>query len=105
MTASPSGTGTSSAPRPRPWWRPLLEVIPYAIGGGVVGALAVQAGERFGGGMPSLHLSTTQSALLLMVSCMALIGTIVVHELGHLLGGRLVGFRALNAARAGGASR
>jgi hypothetical protein len=72
----------------------LLEVIPYAIGGGVVGALAVQAGELFGGGMPSLHLSTTQSALLLMVSCMALIGTIVVHELGHLLGGRLVGFRA-----------
>ncbi|MCU0649762.1 MAG: M50 family metallopeptidase, partial [Gemmatimonadaceae bacterium] len=93
MSSEPMNRSVSTAPRSSRW-RSVAEVLPYAIGGGVVGALAVSVGERFGGSMPSLHLSTSQSALLLMVSCMALIGTIVVHELGHLLGGRLVGFRA-----------
>lgn len=90
MSAS---TPSTTSPT-RPWWRPLLEVLPFAIGGGLIGALGVSVGEYVGVSVPSLDFSSGQTVLLLMVACVALINTIVVHELGHLLGGALVGFRA-----------
>ena len=90
MTAPPRRTTSPT----RPWWRPLLEVLPFAIGGGLIGALGVSIGERLGATLPTLDFSPSQTVLLMTVSFVALIGSIVVHELGHLLGGALVGFRA-----------
>jgi hypothetical protein len=97
MSTEPINRPTTTEPRASRW-RSVLEVVPFAIGGGLVAAAGVSVGEYFGlqtrGSLPTLHFSTIQTALLITVSIVALIGTIVVHELGHLLGGVLVGFRA-----------
>mgnify|MGYP001381381839 CR=1 FL=1 len=77
---------------------PLREFLPAALIGAVIGGVGALVGQSLargsGDNWPTLALSTGQELLLWGVALVALAGTIVIHELGHLLGGRLVGFRA-----------
>ena len=64
-----------------------------------VGVTAARLGLRFGGslragGAGSLQLDLWQQALVIAFCLLALLLVLLAHEVGHLVGGRLVGFRA-----------
>ena len=64
-----------------------------------VGVAAAMLGLRFGGslragGAGSLQLDLSQRALVIAFCVLALLLVLLAHEVGHLFGGRLVGFRA-----------
>ncbi len=64
-----------------------------------VGVAAAQLGLRFGGslragGAGSLQLDLWQRAIVIGFCLVAILLVLLAHEVGHLVGGRLVGFRA-----------
>ncbi|HEX7241865.1 MAG TPA: hypothetical protein VF263_16405 [Longimicrobiaceae bacterium] len=60
--------------------------------GGAAGVLIARSVER---GLPRLELDGGEKALLVLLLLVILLAVIAVHEVGHLLGGRIAGFRAL----------
>ncbi len=60
--------------------------------GGAAGVLIARSVER---GLPRLDLDGGEKALLVLLLLVILLAVIAVHEVGHLLGGRIAGFRAL----------
>lgn len=85
------GSTVSTPPRTN---RGLLLVMALALGAaGMVVGMRIGASIR-AAGSSGLALDASQKALLLGFTIVALLLVLLVHELGHLLGGRLVGFRA-----------
>lgn len=89
------GTGAAAPARSRVGWKRLcafvLIVVVAAIAGwSAGGALRQVAATRQGPGFDAFG-----KALAAAVVVVGVVGALLVHEVGHLLGGRLVGFRAL----------
>jgi hypothetical protein len=73
----------------------LRRVVPGAlmfVGGMLVGALAAWGGLR---ALPELGFSTAQTVATVVLVLLMYLLCIAAHELGHVLGGRLGGFRLL----------
>jgi hypothetical protein len=89
------GTGAAAPARSRVGWKRLcafvLIVVVAAIAGwSAGGALRQVAATRQGPGFDAFG-----KALAAAVVVVGVVGALLVHEVGHLLGGRFVGFRAL----------
>ena len=97
--AEATSPGTEEAPlspsRTSDWPKRLTRI---ALGI-AVGVAAARLGLRLGGSMRaggagSLQLDLWQLALVIAFCLLALLLVLLAHEVGHLVGGRLVGFRA-----------
>lgn len=83
-------------PSPAPEWPKRLTRIALAL---AVGVAAANLGLRFGGslragGGGSLQFDLWQRAIVIGFCLIAMLLVLLAHEVGHLVGGRLVGFRA-----------
>jgi hypothetical protein len=62
------------------------------LGGAAIGAMAAHGGLR---ALPELGLTTGQAVLVFTMLPLLYMAAVAIHELGHVLGGRLVEFRML----------
>jgi len=92
----PDAPYTPASPTRRSQWVQRLTRLALT---GAIGIAAAGLGLRFGGSLARgdvgrVHLDNWETVTVVAACLIALPVVLLVHELGHLLGGRLVGFRA-----------
>jgi hypothetical protein len=72
--------------------RRVLPMLAFFLGGTLIGALAARGGLR---ALPELGFTTSQSIVFALLVVLLYMLCVAVHELGHVLCGRLAEFRLL----------
>jgi hypothetical protein len=72
--------------------RRVLPLVGFFIGGALIGVLAARGGLR---ALPELGFTTSQSVIFALLALLLYMLCVAVHELGHVLCGRLAEFRLL----------
>lgn len=83
---------TSKSPQPAAP-RPLRSFLWSLLGGSVIGGAAVLAGFALGGETVETVATRPRARWVLPGVIAALVGVLAWHELGHVVGGAVVGFR------------